>query len=79
VTTACAFGNSLTLPLVFLMALLPGAAAERATGFLALFLIGWSPSFWSIAYRALASIDTQGQTAVAATCDTPVSPTACHR
>ena len=32
VLAACAFGNSVTLPLVFLAALLPAAEALRATG-----------------------------------------------
>lgn len=47
VLTCCAFGNSVTLPLVFLLALLPGAAADRATGYLALFMMGWSPMLWT--------------------------------
>lgn len=41
VACSCAFGNSLTLPLVFLMSLLPGHAVDRATGYIALFMIGW--------------------------------------
>ena len=40
ITAACAFGNSMTLPLVFLTALLPSAEADRAAGFLALFMVG---------------------------------------
>ena len=40
ITVACAFGNSLTLPLVFLSALLPPAEAERAAGYVALYLVG---------------------------------------
>lgn len=47
VLACCAFGNSVTLPLVFLLALLPTAAADRATGYLALFMMGWSPMLWT--------------------------------
>ena len=52
---ACAFGNTLTLPLVFLAALLPAAAYERAVGYTALFLMGWSPLLWSVGYQLLGS------------------------
>ena len=40
ITVACAFGNSLTLPLLFLSALLPPPEAERAAGYLALYMVG---------------------------------------
>ena len=53
VMSCCAFGNSLTLPLVFLLALLPSAAADRATGYLALFMMGWSPMLWSFGLQLL--------------------------
>ena len=53
VMSCCAFGNSLTLPLVFLLALLPGPAADRATGYLALFMMGWSPMLWSFGLQLL--------------------------
>ena len=53
VMSCCAFGNSLTLPLVFLLALLPAAAADRATGYLALFMMGWSPMLWSFGLQLL--------------------------
>lgn len=36
---ACAFGNSLTLPLVFLMEILNPMQVERAAGYIALFLV----------------------------------------
>ncbi len=52
---ACTFGNSLTLPLVFLNALLPAAAFDRAVGYTALFLTGWSPLLWSLGYSQLAT------------------------
>ena len=55
VSAACTFGNSLTLPLVFLNALLPAAAFDRAVGYTALFLTGWSPLLWSLGYSQLAS------------------------
>ena len=41
IMACCAFGNSLTLPLVFLSSLLPAAAYQRAVGYTALFLAGW--------------------------------------
>eukprot|EP00891_Asterochloris_glomerata_P008288 jgi/Astpho2/8288/fgenesh1_pg.00122_%23_53_t len=53
VACSCAFGNSLTLPLVFLMSLLPGHAVDRATGYIALFMIGWSPMLWSFGYQMM--------------------------
>ncbi|CAL8465949.1 g5485 [Coccomyxa elongata] len=55
VRAACTFGNSLTLPLVFLNALLPAAAFDRAVGYTALFLTGWSPLLWSLGYSQLAT------------------------
>lgn len=55
VRAACTFGNSLTLPLVFLNALLPSAAFDRAVGYTALFLTGWSPLLWSLGYSQLAT------------------------
>lgn len=54
-TVACTFGNSLTLPLVFMMSLLPAAAFDRAFGYTALFLVGWSPLLWSLGYSQLSS------------------------
>ncbi|CAI5989992.1 unnamed protein product [Closterium sp. NIES-64] len=53
VMSACAFGNSLTLPLVFLATLLTRADADRAAGYLALFMVGWSPTFWNPGYSML--------------------------
>ncbi|CAI5990016.1 unnamed protein product [Closterium sp. NIES-64] len=47
VMAACAFGNSLTLPLVFLATLLTRADADRAAGYLALFMVG-STAFWTL-------------------------------
>ncbi len=48
VPAAAAFGNSFTLPAVFLTALLPKALADRALGYAALFLLAWSPCLWSL-------------------------------
>ncbi|CAI5964328.1 unnamed protein product [Closterium sp. NIES-64] len=50
VMAACAFGNSLTLPLVFLATLLTRADADRAAGYLALFMVGGSTAFWTLGY-----------------------------
>jgi len=51
VQLSCAFGNTLTLPLVFLYTLLPAASADSAVAVTALFLAGWSPCLWSIGYE----------------------------
>jgi predicted permease len=48
VPAAAAFGNSFTLPAVFLTTLLPPALADRALGYAALFLLAWSPCLWSL-------------------------------
>jgi predicted permease len=53
VTLACAFGNSFTLPLVFLSDVLPAAQLDVAASYVALFLVGWSPALWSIGYHIL--------------------------
>ena len=54
VETACAFGNSLTLPLLYLLTLFADpAGSAAATGFTALVLLGWSPLFWSYGYSKL--------------------------
>jgi len=60
VRLSCGFGNSLTLPLVLLLSLVPaGAMAERAVSYTALFLAGWSPLLWTVGYRALGSLEGQ--------------------
>lgn len=48
VIVACMFGNSFTLPLVFMMSLLPSTLAEFAPAYVAMFLVGWSPLFWGL-------------------------------
>jgi hypothetical protein len=61
VQTACAFGNSLTMPLLYLLTLFPGAAeAATVTGFTALILLGWSPLFWTFGVHKLASVHEPG-------------------
>ena len=55
VTACCTFGNSFTLPLVFMMSLFPAAAFDRATGYTALFLASWSPCLWSYGFQLLSS------------------------
>jgi hypothetical protein len=47
------FGNSMTLPLVFMSSLLTGAPAERAVGYLALYQLAWSPMLWALGPRLL--------------------------
>ncbi|GJP62396.1 hypothetical protein CLOP_g19466, partial [Closterium sp. NIES-67] len=59
VMSACAFGNSLTLPLVFLATLLSKADADRAAGYLALFMVGWSPTFWTLGYSMFTGGDSR--------------------
>ena len=51
VKAASGFGNSITLPLIFFSTLLPGAQYDRAAGYTAMFLIGWSPALWSLGYK----------------------------
>ncbi|CAI5498886.1 unnamed protein product [Closterium sp. Naga37s-1] len=53
VTAVCAFSNSLSLPLVFLTALLSQVDGDRAAGYLALFMMGWQPALWTIGYSIL--------------------------
>lgn len=55
ITATCAFGNSLTLPLAFLAALLPtgGAAFDRAAGYTALCALAWAPLMWAFGHQLL--------------------------
>ena len=50
----CAFGNTFTLPLVFLVEVLGAVHGDKVAGFIALYLIGWSPALWTIGYSLLA-------------------------
>ena len=40
-----------------MMSLLPAAAFDRAVGYTALFLVGWSPLLWSLGYSQLSSLE----------------------
>ena len=53
VQTACAFGNSLTMPLIFLLSPFPASMSSVATGAVALFLLGWSPMFWTLGHSRI--------------------------
>lgn len=57
ITAACAFGNAATLPLVFLRGMLSPNDYSSAAGYLALFMVGWSPCLWSWGYQMLSSTD----------------------
>lgn len=46
----CAFGNTFTLPLVFLVEVLGAAYGDRVAGYIALYLVGWSPTLWTFGY-----------------------------
>ncbi|CAM6100938.1 unnamed protein product [Calypogeia fissa] len=60
ITAACAFGNSLTLPLVFLSGVLATTEeANRAAGYLALYMVGWSPAMWSVGFKILTAGDEE--------------------
>ncbi|GMH35255.1 hypothetical protein BSKO_03123 [Bryopsis sp. KO-2023] len=61
VTASCMFGNSLTLPLIFLLTLLPPAMAGPAPAYVAMFLIGWSPLFWSWGFSILGNTEDSNQ------------------
>ena len=54
ISIACsAFGNSLTLPIIFLATLLPKDAMSSASAYLALFLLGWTPWLWTLGFSIL--------------------------
>ncbi|CAM6040083.1 unnamed protein product [Sphagnum compactum] len=57
ITAACAFGNSLTLPLVFMTGVLAADELNQAAGYLALFMVGWTPALWTVGYRIISSGD----------------------
>lgn len=59
----------MTLPLLFLYALLETARADAAAGYVALFLIGWSPALWSVGYSLLALGEDGGDNAARANAD----------
>ena len=49
----CAFGNTFTLPIVFLVEVLGAAFGDRVAGYVALYLIGWSPALWTVGYSLI--------------------------
>lgn len=55
ITAACAFGNCVTLPLVFLNGTLSPTDYGTAAGYLALFMVGWSPCLWTVGYQIMSS------------------------
>lgn len=57
ITAACAFGNTVTLPLVFLNGVLPREDYSSAAGYLALYVVGWSPCLWTLGYKIITSSD----------------------
>ena len=59
VAAGAAFGNSFTLPAVFLTTLLPAPLASRALGYAALFLLAWSPCLWSIGMALIGGTPAQ--------------------
>lgn len=48
IATACTFGNTFTLPVVFFLGLLPPLLADRAIAYVGIFLLAWSPCLWSM-------------------------------
>ena len=73
VVTACAFGNSVTLPLLLLGTTLSPPDAAHVTGLCALFMAGWSPLLWSVAWRLLAPDGCDTSPAVRTPNDAPPS------
>ncbi|KAG0568183.1 hypothetical protein KC19_6G000700 [Ceratodon purpureus] len=57
ITAACAFGNSFTLPLIFMTGVLGGEETSKIAGYLALFMVGWSPALWTVGYSMIAAGD----------------------
>ncbi|ERN05442.1 protein PIN-LIKES 5 isoform X1 [Amborella trichopoda] len=51
IIAACAFGNSVSLPLVILAGLLSHVDGGTAAGYVALYNVGGSPLLWSIGYQ----------------------------
>lgn len=51
---ACAFGNTFTLPLVFLTEVLGAANADVIAGYIALYLVGWTPLLWTVGFLIIA-------------------------
>jgi hypothetical protein len=56
---ACSFGNTVTLPLLYLAAMLPAAEAGRAIGIMSLFHAAWSPCLWVFGYARVQAASRQ--------------------
>ena len=67
----CAFGNTFTLPIVFLVEVLGAAFGDRVAGYVALYLIGWSPTLWTVGYVLITG--AAGPTPTAASLPTSAS------
>lgn len=57
----CSFGNTVTLPLLYLMTMLPAADASRAAGFMSLFHAAWSPCLWVFGYSRVQEVSRSRQ------------------
>ena len=62
VTTLSAFGNSGVLPLIFVDCLFRADPTQlaRANALVAMFLLGWSPLFWTLGFSLLAGTPEPG-------------------
>mmetsp|Transcript_2690 Transcript_2690/g.5664 ORF Transcript_2690/g.5664 Transcript_2690/m.5664 type:complete len:377 (-) Transcript_2690:61-1191(-) len=63
-TVCCSFGNSGVIPLIFCESLFRRSTAAdnvaKSTAFVSLFLVGWSPFFWSFGREVLLSNANSG-------------------
>jgi hypothetical protein len=53
----CSFGNTVTLPLLYILTMLPAADAGRAAGFMSLFHAAWSPCLWVFGYSRVQEVN----------------------
>ncbi|EOD09217.1 hypothetical protein EMIHUDRAFT_452869 [Emiliania huxleyi CCMP1516] len=77
VSVLSSFGNAGVLPLLFVSSLFRGAAQEatrrRATSLVAMFLLGWSPLFWTLGYALLTGHAALSPAAAAAAAAEPAA------
>lgn len=57
----CSFGNTVTLPLLYLMTMLSAADSSRAAGFMSLFHAAWSPCLWVFGYSRVQEVSRSRQ------------------
>ena len=69
---ASAFGNTFTLPIVFLVEVLGAAFGDRVAGYVALYLIGWSPALWTVGYALVTGAASEASAPFA--CRAPFHP-----